>query len=558
MKKKQKLDYTLLKRILTYLKPFKSKLAVIILCLAITTVLGFLQPLIIRTITDDGLVNQNLRTVILAVLSLLAVVVVNQLIEVWQANIFADIHNASSFTLFHQAFQKLLHLKKSFYDDKNNAEILNAVQMDVSNVSLVTDRYMAMVVGQVFRIVSGLAGLLLISWKLTLVVLAVAPIKFFTVSALAKRNEKRMEEMIESSRDFSAWFGDTVSGIHEIKLWNLLKPKSEVFREKQEKVLQTEKKTTMLSAWSACIEVLLEWGVTGLLYIMGGMLIISDELTIGGVFAFLSYSGYVTGAISSVLNMGFFFSRIFPSAKRLFRLLDTEEESGGKDEIPGAEPFAICFERVGFAYEKDRRVVLDNMDFSINQGEKVAVIGPNGSGKSTILNLLLRFIEPDSGRITLCGKDISTLKLVQYRGLFAVVSQEPYLFFDTIENNINLTGRASKAETERVARQSGAAAFIARLPEKEKSMIGRNGAKLSGGEKQKLAVARAIIKDAPIVILDEATSGYDVESDKYLYEVLEHELKEKTVISITHRYDNLSKMDHVYRLENGRLVELNV
>lgn len=541
-------------RMLTYMKPFKAKLAVILFCLAMTTVLGFLQPLIIRSITDDGLVGKDIERIILSVILLLIVVLATQLIEVWQTHTFADIHNASSFTLFHQAFHKLLHLKKSFYDDKNNAEILNFVNMDVSRVSMVTDRYMALMIGQVFSIISGLAGLIIINWKLTLVVLAVVPVKYFTVKTLSKRNEKKMEEMIESSRDFSGWFGDIISGIGEVKLWNLIKPKSEVFTRKQKKLLETEKAGTMISTWNSFAEGLLEWGVTGLLYIIGGMLVISGELSIGGVFAFLSYSGYVTGPISSVLNMRFFFSQIFPSAKRLFTLLDTGEEQSGADSLPVSDDMEICFRDVGFTYENADRQVLKGVNLSLRKGEKVAVIGQNGSGKSTLLNLILRFIEPESGSIELCGKDIGSLDLEQYRGLFAVVSQEPYLFDDTVENNINLTGDAKEEEVRRAARQSGAESFIKRLPEKEKSKIGRNGARLSGGEKQKLAVARAIIKDAPIIILDEATSGYDVESDQYLYDMLRQELRDKTVISITHRYDNLSGMDRVYRLEDGRVV----
>lgn len=550
--KKQKFDFSLLKRILTYLTPFKSKLAAILFCLGVTTVLGFLQPLIIRTITDDGLVGGNLRTVVTAVLILLVVVLINQLIEIWQTSVFADIHNASTFTLFNQAFHKLLHLKKSFYDDKNNAEILNSVSMDVEYVSIITDRYMAMIIGQVFRVVSGIAGLLLISWKLTLVVLAVVPIKYFTVKILAKRNEKKIEELIESSRDFSAWFGDTVGGVTEVKLWNLIAPKSAVFTKKQKALLQTKKESTMISAWNSFVEILLEWGVTGLLYIIGAVLIINGELTIGGIFAFISYSSYVTGPISSILNMRFFFSQIFPSAKRLFKLLDTEEEHSGSEKTGSMGKLDL--QDVCFTYENTERTVINGVSLSVRPGEKIAIIGQNGSGKSTLIDILLRFIEPDSGKVTLDGKDIGLLDLEKYRSLFAVVSQNPYLFYDTVENNINLKQDASQERLCDAMRQSGAQEFIEKLPQKEKSMIGQNGARLSGGEKQKLAVARAIIKDAPVIILDEATSGFDVQSDKYLHQILKNELKDKTVIAITHRYDNLDGMDRVYRLHNGKLV----
>ena len=165
--------------------------------------------------------------------------------------------------------------------------------------------------------------------------------------------------------------------------------------------------------------------------------------------------------------------------------------------------------------------------------------------------------EPSSGEIYIYDKNINQISIAKYRSLFSVVSQEPYLFHDTILNNINLDGNASKEEVENACRQSGANDFIDKLPKKENSKIGKNGARLSGGEKQKIAVARAIVKDSPIVILDEATSGYDVESDSYLHDVILNELKNKSVIMITHRYDNLEGMDKVYRLSEGRLVEMN-
>ncbi len=185
----------------------------------------------------------------------------------------------------------------------------------------------------------------------------------------------------------------------------------------------------------------------------------------------------------------------------------------------------------------------------------MAIIGHNGSGKSTILNLLLRFYIPDSGEIRADGTPVSQLDLAGYRSLFSVVSQEPYLFLGNIRDNIDLGGQAAPERVKAAMEASGVMEYIQRMPEGVKTQIGRNGARLSGGEKQKLAVARALLKDAPVVILDEATSGFDVESDAYLHDIIIKGMKEKTVIMITHRRENLAGMDRVYRLENGVAVE---
>lgn len=542
----------LLRRTLCYLLPYKREFLVVGLTLVLSTVIGFLQPLVIQRITDSGMMQRDMAVILSSALLLALLVLGNQAIDLLQTRIFADVHNASYYAIFHQVFEKLLHLKKSYFEDKNSAEILSFLQMDVSQVSSVTDRYTVLSVSYVFRIVSGLIGLFLISWKLALIVLCMVPVKFLLVRGLSKRQEQAMDEMIESSRDFSRWFGDDLNGVDEIKLWDLFQSRDQVFREKQEKVLGVQKRTTMIGGWNSFWEMLLEWSVTILLYVLGGWLICAGSLTIGAVFAFVSYSAYVTGPVSALINLKMYFARIFPSARRLFRFLDMETElDAGTSPLKGWLP-KLEFRNVEFWYEEERPI-LQGVTFSVEPGEKVAIIGQNGSGKSTILNLLLRFYEPKAGQILADGVDVQDISLEEYRGLFSVVSQEPYLFLGNILENVDLQGDADPDQLAAALRASGVESYLPRLPEKERTQIGRNGARLSGGEKQKLAVARALLKDASVVILDEATSGFDVESDAYLHDVILHQMQGKTVIMITHHYHNLEGMDQVWRLEGGKI-----
>ena len=242
------------------------------------------------------------------------------------------------------------------------------------------------------------------------------------------------DEMIESSRAFSRWFGDNLNGIDEIKLWNLFLEKDREFQEKQSKLLNSEKKGTLIDAWNVFWESILEWGITILLYILGGAFICTGSLTIGAAFAFISYSGYVTGPVSALLNLKMYFARIIPSAKRLFQFLDMEVEEDTGTKILEKNLPKIEFKNVGFSYDK-ARCILKDVNFFANSGEKIAIIGQNGSGKTTILNLLLRFYEPDQGAILVDGIDIREIQLKDLRDLFAVVSQDPYLFLGGIEEN---------------------------------------------------------------------------------------------------------------------------
>lgn len=542
------------RRILSYLHPHTKAFILAGLLLAASALIGFLQPLTIQRITDDGMQAQNLPELCRAVAFLALLVVLNQTVEMAQTRLFVNVHNKSLYTIFQQVFRKLLRLKKSYFEDKNNAEILSCLQMDVSQVASITDRYTVMSVSQVFRIISGLTGLLMISWKLTLIVLAMVPLKVLLVRRMSKRQEAAMEQMIESSRDFSQWFGDNLQGVDEIKLWGLFESRDRAFRDKLNSLLKLQRANSMIDAWNTLWESLLEWSVTILLYLVGGLLICQGRLTIGAVFAFVSYSWYVTGPVTALLNLKMYFARILPSARRLFRFLDMEQEQeAGSGQANNRVP-RVEFKNVSFSYELNRPI-LQGVSFCVEPGEKVAIIGQNGSGKSTILNLLLRFYTPDSGEITVDGVPVSQLALDEYRGLFSVVSQEPYLFMGDIAGNVDLAGQAAPDRVAAAMETSGVADYLKRMPDRAKTQIGRNGARLSGGEKQKLAVARALLKDAPIVILDEATSGFDVESDAYLHDVIVNQMAGKSVIMITHHYENLQGLDCVYRLENGQCCE---
>jgi len=545
----------LLFRCFGYVLPYKRELAAAAAALLGVTAAGFLQPLAIRKIMDDGMIEKDMSGILFFSCLLGALVVASQALEFFQTRVFVKIHNASYEAVSLQVFDKVLRLRKDFFSDRKNGEIINCLTLDMMQVTSVTDRYIVMSAGYVFRIVSGSAGLFLISPGLAMAVLAMIPLKYLSVRRLSARREENMRKDIEANRRFSRWFDDTLDGIGEVHLWNLGRQRKEAFGRLLRELLSVREKGSMTDAWNLFTEMVLSWGVDVALYILGGALVCRGDLTVGAVVAFISYSGYVTGPVASLINLKMHFARILPSAERLFSFLDREEEESGARELRkgGCAP-VLSFDGVRFSYGESREV-LKGVSFQIMPGEKVAFIGKNGSGKSTIFNLLLRFYEPCGGEIMADGIPVREFPVDEYRGLFSVVSQEPYLFMDSIIGNVDLSGKRSREEIERALVQSGAAGYIGKFPEGELTQTGNRGMKLSGGEKQKLAVARALVKDAPVVLLDEASSGYDVESDKYLHHIITHEMEGKTVLMITHHYHQLEGFDRIFYLKDGKLRE---
>lgn len=551
---KEKFDWSLFIRIICALKPNPKKLTIVAIGILASTIISFFQPLVIKVITDDGLVNLNMKTILLFALLLLGLVIIDRLIEVALSFLFSNIRSESELRISTQAFHKLLRVKSTYFIDKNESELINSISTDVNIVSSLIDSYNFMLIGFVFKIISGLSGLLVISPTLTVCVLIVVPIKYFVVRKFSKIRELKTSQYIEKYKKFSSWMSDTINGIIEIKLWNIYKIKNEEFIKNKKTLLESNQQFTMIDSWNMFFEFNLEWIVAVILYICGGMLIINNKLSLGGLFAFISYSSSVTSPISAVLNIKMILAKTMPSAKRLFKFLDLEEEINGS--IKTFDIADISFENVHFSYD-NKREILSNISFSIPKGYKVAIIGENGSGKSTIINMILRFFNPTSGEIRLGKIDIKDIDLNKYRELFAVVTQDSYLFNKTIKKNIDLENNEDESQLSDIYIKSGVAGYLDKMPKGEHSIIGNNAARLSGGEKQKIAVARALIKDAPFVILDEPTSSFDTKSDQYLHDLIINQMKNKTVILITHKCENLKGIDIVYKVENGKIIRIN-
>ena len=549
----KKKDYYYLGKLLALLKPYKYYLAAIFLCLIASSAIVFLQPLLISRLTDQGLLEMNFSVTVKLTLLIFLLIAAGQIISFLRSWMFVHIHNSFYFSLISRGFQKLIRLKISYFTEKSSAEIIDNMRVDASNAALITDQFFGFTIEYLFRIVSGLVGLFVISWRLTLVVILIVPIKYGIVSLISRKTRKWTQERLEKLSNFTGWFSENIDGIKEIKLWGLYRKQWEEFQKRQKELLKLHQKESLLESVNNNIETALSWGVTGLLYILGGMQMAEGHLSLGGVFAFISYSGYVTDPIMMLLNLRIFFSTIIPSAERLFQIFELEEESDtGKLKVKQDQGIQIEYRQVSYAYENGRSI-LTSADIKITQGEKVAIVGENGSGKTTFLNLLLRFLEPQEGEITVNGTNINEIEADSYRGLFAVVDQAPYLFSGTIRENIDLDLRTDRETFLRACEKSGSDNFIAKLPEKEKSVIGQNGSMLSGGERKKVAVARAMVREAPIIVLDEATAGYDGESDAHLHDFLIHQTEGKTLIVITHNQEHLEGMDRVYCLKNGKL-----
>lgn len=539
------------RRLLLLLGKYKKTIVVIVGCLLVSTRLNLCVPLISRRIMDDGFIGGNKKLLIELVLVSMVIYTINSLIDLIKEKKRVDISAKIQYFLSEQSFSHLMKLRVNYFNNTNYAETLNNINMDINQMTSVADSSVFFVITQAFSMTGGIIGLFIIDFRMTILVLLFIPIKCVVMKYFAKKQKQIMDEFIKKNQKYAKWFGDTVGGVREVKLFNILDRKHEEFDQNQKDIIEKQKQMNMLGQWNTITDSLMVQFLSTLLYILGANLVFDLQLSVGSVFAFITYSSYVTGPISAILNIGYLLSGIIPSTKRYYAFMDLEEETDN-GETAALCPDDLKLQQVSFAYEKEKYVLKD-VDILFAKGSKTAIIGRNGSGKTTIINLLTRMYEPTSGKIMLGTEDISELPLPEYRNMVSVVSQQIYLFNDTIRNNICLYKRVDDVIVEEACKDSGLEDFI-----KEVSLdyvVGQNGAMLSGGQKQKIALARALIHDKPIVIFDEATSNTDAYSEQQINGLLDTKLKEKTVIVITHKKEILNKVDQIVVLKEGVVID---
>lgn len=536
--------------LLKLLLPYKFGISGIILILILNAIFSLILPLLSKSIMDDGFIGGDQGVLILRVMQTLILVILICGIDIVKDKIRIGIQNDLKLNLSSNSFQHLSRLNMSYFDEKNDAEILNNLRMDIENICMVADNSLFFVFAQVFSIIGGMVGLFILNAKLAGLVILLIPIKYLIARYFAKKNKKIMQQYIESEEVYSKWFGDVVSGMREIKLFNLYQHKYVELQGYQERIVKSSKKANLLLTYNTTVEKITMQLLMSCIYILGAIQVFNLETSVGTTFAFISYSAYVTSPITAIMNIKQMLAGIFPSVERYVAFVNIEEEQVEGEKVPSIGD--IILTDVSMHYDTNpNKYAIENLSLTIKAGSKTAVIGTNGSGKSTLINLLLRLYRYNSGSITMNGVEISSLNLDDYRSMFSVVSQDVVLFNGTIKDNLCLYKDFSDSAIKFAIQASGLEGFI-----KEHSLdyvVGERGTALSGGEKQKLSLARAILHDKPILILDEATANTDVYSKKYIHNYL-FEATEKTVIIITHSDEVLQMMDNIVFLENGKVL----
>ncbi|WP_055108609.1 ABC transporter ATP-binding protein [Paenibacillus ihumii] len=536
--------------------PYRKNIIIISVIMMITSTGSFLTPWLTKQLIDIGIMGANFSQTVLYVSLIFIIFLAQQLFGVIQFYYYRILSLKIPLDLNYRACKHVLLVRTKYFKDRNFSEVISELFQDIANISSLTDTQFLSSFVNLFKIIAGLVALFLINWKLTLFMLATIPIKILISSLLFKKQESIYKVIMKVQSKFSAWLGDGISGVVEIKLWGIINKKLSKLNDILENSMKAKSRLMFYGYIDNVSGSTLSILFTCFLYLFGSLLIQKNEMTIGSLVSFVSYSSLVFEPIGIVSYLITRLSIVKPAFERFLRFLstDTETDNPGSVVLPDSMDIKqIKFENVSLVYDKEK--ALDQVNFTINKGEKIAVIGFNGSGKTSIINLLLRFYEPTEGSIKINDNDIRSYTFESYRSMWSLMAQDNYLFNDTIKSNINISEELTMEEIVDGCKRSGAYSFIQELPEKFETQIGYNGAKLSGGQKQKIALARTLArKNTKALILDEATSNYDYYSEQIFNEEIVSSDRYIFTIIITHRPEVLKKLDRIIYLGKGRVM----
>ena len=456
-------------------------------------------------------------------------------------------------------YRKILSLPLSFFSEERKGDILTRVSTDVNEVDASISSSLDMIVKNPIFIIVYLTTLICISWQLTLFTLLVVPLLAWGIGTVGKRLKARSLLMQSRLSDSISQIEETLGGLRiikafiaESKMMQRFTKVNDDYRHIATRVALRQSAAHPVSEFLGTVMI-----VIGLWF--GGWLIFTGSSTIeANLFIYYLVILYTTlQPVKDLSKAGYAIQKGLASMERILKILNAQNpirEVENPQEVQGLQ-HDISFHHVSFSYQEDREVLSD-ITFTIPVGRSIALVGQSGSGKSTLVDLIPRYHDVQHGSITLDGKDIRSLSIRSLRGLIGNVNQEAVLFNDTIYNNIAFgVEGATREQVEEAARVANAHDFIMQSEQGYETMVGDRGCRLSGGQRQRISIARAILKNPPILILDEATSALDTESEHLVQEALERLMKHRTTISIAHRLSTIRNADEIYVLHEGRIVE---
>lgn len=567
---KVKADPAFLKRIFSYLKPYKKQIAVIFIINILYAGIGLLPSIITAKIVDEALYQKNMHQLLILIVFDVVTLVSSGLIFMAQRYMNSWLSQQVIYDMKNQMYEHLQKMSHSFFTTERQGDVITRMTSDIEGVQTVITDTLTTLVSNILVVATTVAALFSMSWQLALVGIIMVPLLQIPAKSVSKKRWMLLKAAQEKNDELNQQINETlsVSGSMLVKLYNREDQEMERFRKINRAVTDiTLKEQGAAQRFFAIMHMFTQFGPV-LIYLVGGILLIagyddgqvrlfSGTLTVGTIIAVVALINRLYNPVSSLLDMQVNFTRSFALFERIFAYYDRKIDIQNcanpvkRRRISGD----IAFLHVNFAYRPEKPILKD-VNFVIPKGCSYALVGPSGAGKTTITNLIPRLFDTTEGMVSIDGIDVRKYDLDDLRRSIGIVTQDTYLFNGTIrENLLYAKSDATEEELTDACKKANIYDFIMSLPEQFDSLVGNRGLKLSGGEKQRVSIARVILKNPEILILDEATSSLDSISENYIQDAVEPLLKGHTSLIIAHRLSTVLSSDRILVVQDGQVLE---
>jgi ATP-binding cassette subfamily B protein len=543
-----------------FIRPYRWQALGALLALVVTAGVTLSMGQGIRMLVDQGfmtqspqLLNQSIGVFLVLVLALAVGTFARFYLVSWIGErCVADIRQ--------QVFNHLIYLHPGFYENNRSSEIQSRLTADTTLLQSVIGSSLSLFLRNALMVIGGIVLLFVTNPKLTSIVVVALPLVLVPILFFGRRVRGLSRLSQDRIADVGSYVSESLSQIKTVQAYNHQLEDQRRFGLTVESAFDTARKRIVQRAWLITLVIVLVLGAVGVMLWVGGMDVIAGRISAGELAAFVFYSlivGSAFGTLSEVIGE---LQRAAGAAERIAELLQSNNEiqapAEGGERLPERVLGHLALEDVTFAYpSRPQQPAINGMSLTVTAGETLALVGPSGAGKSTVFDLLLRFYDPQQGRLLIDGIDLKALDPLDLRRHFALVSQNPALFFGTVEENIRYGQTdASLAQVHEAARIAHAHEFILQLPNGYQTHLGEAGLGLSGGQRQRLAIARALLVDAPVLLLDEATSALDAQSEHLIQQALPSLMKGRTTLVIAHRLATVQNADRIAVIEQGRVI----
>jgi ATP-binding cassette, subfamily B, bacterial len=545
------------KRALAYVVPYWRGLLVVMLLGLFSTAVGLVQPYISRLLIDDALLRRNLHALTMIAIAMVVVTIVGFVLNIASSYYYVRLSAESLFDMRLAVYRHLQQLSPRYFTQKKLGDIVSRINNDIGEVQRVCSDTLLSVLSNLLFLVGSIAIMSWLNWRLMLASIALLPVGIFALRHYQGRLTVQTADLRQRSSDLGSFLIESLMGMRLIVASATEKFEAERFREYNSSFIRSLLSMQVLSFLASAMPSTVLTLSTAVVFLYGGKLVIAQQLTVGGLVAFMAYHLKLLSPVQNLLGIYTNLLTGGVSLGRVFEVMDVPvavKEAANPVPLPWVR-HAITFENVRFQYGHDVPVLRD-VSFTIPAGQMCAIVGASGAGKSTLADLLLRFHDVDSGSIAIDGQDIRELRLEDLRRQVAMVEQTPYFFRASIRENIAYGRPEATLEEIRNCAAAGAIdSFIQSLPNGYETILGERGLTLSVGERQRIALARALLRDPRILILDEPTSALDPAAEAAVTGELMNVLRGRTSILITHRMSLAELADMVVVIKDGCMLK---